>query len=84
MTDHPMTKRCDDCLYAFQGKDELWECRYHPPMPTFPDKDATYSDNWRRVTADFWCSKYNSRKDQEWLKKYYRPTTMDVHDAPTD
>ena len=64
-----MTKRCDDCLFAVKMPvDEVWECRYHPPMPEDVHR------HWRLVKADFWCSKHNSRKDQEELAKVYRPT----------
>ena len=78
-----MTKRCDDCLFAAQRfefadgvEHEWWECRYHPPMPTFPNKVGTFSRHWRRVTADFWCSKHESRKLQEELKEMYQPTPV--------
>ena len=64
-----MTKRCDDCLFAVEMVEEVWECRYHPPMPEDGSRPL-----WRLVKADFWCSKHNSRKDQEELAKVYRPT----------
>ena len=66
-----MTKRCDDCLFAVQRKDELWECRYHPPMPNSQVHEQAY-DNWRLVNADFWCSKHDSRKYQEEMVEIYR------------
>ena len=67
-----MRPQCKDCYFAFQRKDELWECRYHPPMPNVPDNDWN-RDSWRLVSSDFWCGKHTSEafyknmiKDYTW------------------
>ena len=58
-----MSKRCDDCIFAayYKPYDKLWQCRYYPPMPHHPDRE---SEIWRTVSADFWCSKYESKTSE--------------------